>query len=545
MQTQNASIKPGLSLNNDYCEAIRTTVWLRDDTEDYLLFCSIELLPIEQELRFIGIDNHIKRIGNTGRRYFRGMREKISVVDALTWFQTCGEESVSLINKDGVLFDLLHSDFFEEPHWPDMVSAEHMGWMASDWDTPRIGMLLQETVPDKIFQLTDMTQILEWIQKVAGSDLSEYEEYLGAIILVAPNPLFREIDKRLVPQEDGSVLEIFRFVSRACAPEDELKFYIGSIRPLGPSNVAVFSVKPGSQIAVRHIGNPERTSYAIVCPQRGVLAWHGPVYYVLFMNFNMALITGKKEVHVPPKGRKGGAVYRTDFVSDENSFTVGKRISETTGASILLSAERRRKSRKQRIQQRWFGDDPEEATNFIHGLVSKAKRRLLIVDPYAATRELFNYALATSRLSVDITVLTSSECLKQKIDQETEIGDQLEEVRQRLQDDHPELSLEVLVMSGSRPAIHDRFVVIDDEIWMIGPSLNELGTRGGMALRVPYPEEVAKRIAEVFEMETTLSLPVWVVQRRAVRKEVDGAILGWCEKKRRLFRRILRKVFSR
>ena len=45
--------------------------------------------------------------------------------------------------------------------------------------------------------------------------------------------------------------------------------------------------------------------------------------------------------------------------------------------------------------------------------------------------------------------------------------------------------ISIRLMKG-RPEVHDRFLIVDDQAWSLGSSLNEFGDRGTLLLKVPY-----------------------------------------------------------
>lgn len=513
-----SSGRAGEALVGDYANAIRTSVWVNNGPQNYLLFCTVELLPIQAQRLFLRLPNIAEKRSKAGRSQLVGMREHLAAEEAISWFKTCRTGSVGLVRPEGKPVELVHSQFLEEPPWPELVSAENAGWMASDWDCPRMSALLQESM--QITPLGDTTteELLAWIREYAGSDLSGNHEFLGAVLLVAPNPFVREIEHRLAPVEGGAFLECYRFVPQIGAPQITMRFTVGSIRPLGPSSATESEVVPGSQVVLEHSQFPEQTAYVLTCPERGVIAWHGPVFFIKSIHLGMSVISGKKKVVIPEEGKYKSESYTTDLISDERVITIRDSSIQASGSNLLRNAEKRRKEEKARSKQRWFFKDPEGATAFLQDIVSKARRKLIIVDPYSATRELFKYALFTSRPSVNVTILTSAECLVQKIENDRERGDLLEEALGRLKEEHPELSIDVMVMTGSRPAIHDRFVLLDTEAWMIGSSLNELGSRGGMALCVPYPDELHAQVERILLSPSTEHLPRWTELRRSRRE---------------------------
>jgi hypothetical protein len=81
-------------------------------------------------------------------------------------------------------------------------------------------------------------------------------------------------------------------------------------------------------------------------------------------------------------------------------------------------------------------------------------------------------------------------------------------------------SVATLILSGKPPPLHDRFLVIDDEVLFLGNSLNALGERASLILLVPDSEPI---LAKLRAMEK-LALPfeAYVSQRQ----QASGSPLG-------------------
>jgi hypothetical protein len=69
-------------------------------------------------------------------------------------------------------------------------------------------------------------------------------------------------------------------------------------------------------------------------------------------------------------------------------------------------------------------------------------------------------------------------------------------------------NIEVRVSSGEPPPIHDRFLIQDENVWLLGSSLNSFGERGTMAVLLADPTPVKTMLAEEWERASDrLSLP--------------------------------------
>jgi hypothetical protein len=61
----------------------------------------------------------------------------------------------------------------------------------------------------------------------------------------------------------------------------------------------------------------------------------------------------------------------------------------------------------------------------------------------------------------------------------------------------------VRVMTGKHPAIHDRFLIVDDRAWLLGSSLGAFGERGSMLVELPFPTQVLPELERVWLSEST------------------------------------------
>lgn len=61
--------------------------------------------------------------------------------------------------------------------------------------------------------------------------------------------------------------------------------------------------------------------------------------------------------------------------------------------------------------------------------------------------------------------------------------------------------------------MHDRFLVVDVSVWLLGSSLNEFGSRGTMLVALPEPDAVTRRIEQAWTQ--AVPLEVWLARRGA------------------------------
>ena len=125
---------------------------------------------------------------------------------------------------------------------------------------------------------------------------------------------------------------------------------------------------------------------------------------------------------------------------------------------------------------------------------------------------------ATRRADVDLRILTSADGLKEmaKDDSNLNAGIQLQRALDETFDNMC-AKPKICVLSGKSSPVHDRFLVIDGEVWLSGNSLSTLGQRAGMIVRLPEPDPVIKRL-EAFWLDARV-LSEWLSDRSAAPSE--------------------------
>ena len=74
----------------------------------------------------------------------------------------------------------------------------------------------------------------------------------------------------------------------------------------------------------------------------------------------------------------------------------------------------------------------------------------------------------------------------------------------------------ITVLTGS-PAVHDRFLVIDDVVWFCGNSLHTIGDRAGMIVRLRNSHDILANLEEILASNRTAGWKEWITQWRAVK----------------------------
>jgi hypothetical protein len=529
---------PLATFDEDYEKAVLHLAWdLHAGTKERtLLFAWVELLPIEVPPPLDDGEQR-KRLGGKSEHTLYLRRVVVPARQARGWYLDCRrgvavlpeEEDGAIQSVEAGARRLALGELGEEPSWPTLLCASGStipfcpAWHAS----PRVHHLvpLADMALDKLWLKEAERRIAaQWLSERLHFRLEDYPEYWGSVHLVAPNPVYRGLDTRFragIPPRES----IFaRFQPRAGKSVEGLEFTYTDKEPWGPLDVRQAAVKT-PLLRFDFERAVEGTREEVYDPKRGMLA-HLEAYLNKSMSLSIDLVSQRLRV----QGKKPGATYE---VNRTGGFSVqmmlGNETARTSSArSRVREAHHARKKRGDawRLGQQWFSGRQEEAVNVLRNLIHSAAHEVFLVDPYFGPDELFTFVLAVGNADVPIHILSSAECLKYKKDKDgrpilPEPGELLlANLDHVISQDHMNV-IEIRVMTGDRPAVHDRFFLLDGRIWLLGSSLNEFGSRGTMMVALPDPDSVQTYLFDAWNLPATKELRSWVESRRKNRR--DGA----------------------
>ena len=66
-------------------------------------------------------------------------------------------------------------------------------------------------------------------------------------------------------------------------------------------------------------------------------------------------------------------------------------------------------------------------------------------------------------------------------------------------------------MLGDKPAFHDRFIIVDDNVWLSGNSLADIGKRASILVKLQNPKEILNIHEQIVQDEKKcLPLGEWL-----------------------------------
>lgn len=523
--TCTASIEEDLVLEepllaDDYRYAVIQCICLLFEEKYHLVFASAELLPAEFPRppdEPCAASSPARRLDPRARLFHQ--RYVVTATEACAWYDDCRQGTFKLLAGDSER-ETEHAPLLEEPAWPQLITGAKFPVWGETPSSVRAHHLYPANTPsllEKLFQLHP--ELEKWVSDRIFASVLKYPELAGSIHMLAPNPVYRDLKVRLNVASDGTESTVVEISPRAGMSSESLEALVFEHRPSGISSLQMQRFGSRPYMALPFHGTVQETEIFIRCQRRGLLEWQPPSSFVRELNISGGIVSARKQIVVPQPDGQPGQSYNVNVVERGWASKYGSDGGSTTIPTRLRASahERLRIDEAERLGQKWFHGSREEATEFVRDLVGKARGRVWIVDPYFATVELFSFALATTRSDVKVKILTSVLALtgEDTINPPAEAGDVLfSNVR-----DRPEMAhIEILVMTGDSPTVHDRFLVVDQAVWFTGNSLNNLGNRAGMMISLPAPDIVIAKLDGIMsDVQRTKPLSDWVAQRQANR----------------------------
>ena len=481
-----------------YAEAVVHLAWYRDERTSHLLFGMAELRPTE----FTRSTPHSRRsfrvrgVGRKRNQYLHYQRFTMSVSGVTDWIKRAAQGSVVSPDDDTAAF--IAGPFLEEPPWPHFVTPDAtMGLpFAPDWlrASPVHFLFPRQPVEGRVRNAIEVEmnrkQLLNWLNfDLAGT----YSDYLGAICLLAPNPYFRSVEKAFQDPTDDILGETvaYKLVARHGQQLSGTRLQVVNERLRGRMPPETHDFDDDAVVVIRHPANLYKEGVSITHPKQGLLYWHSPAVVVRRLRVVTEIAAREKQVQVPKRGRRRPAhthiVAETENVGD---IVVGDLVDDNEVTARLVDADlqRERQDAARAYDQQWFYRAPTEAAEWVRQTIGRARETVLIVDPYFAGRELFEFGHAIRRPNVHLRILTSVPAFGKKAEREANARNLAANLDAGFAD-YPNMP-EIRIMKGKSADIHDRFLAVDNEIWFSGNSLNTIGERGSMVVKLPDPAAV-------------------------------------------------------
>lgn len=486
-----------------------------------LLFATVSLLPRGRPLPPpMGGTPDRCAVGKTKENvYFR--RTLLTVTDAINWYRSlgCGEDKTPVPSKaeerdnqyDGI--EIEAANLMDSPIWPHLGLPIGEGMFAFHAERSHPAPFIGNS-PARIHRRFGSQEgfdamladdaVVAFVARRLHVDLRLYREYLGSVVLVVPDPVIKQIDHFMIPASADKGERIFyRFVPRAGASLSGLKLNTFDEQDHLLTDLSTHEIPPDGILDIDKGDCIGTYGYAVTHPEHGVLAYSPPHPFLRQIGLNMNPVLGGGVTISVPMGESANSP-RMEYQAARGSSPlatqslVGEaaRVPNAAGRIAVAAAHREKIANAKRYGQRWFPDGSrKEAMDFIQDELKRAKSRVIVADPYLAGLQLVQFLYAVNPETVLVTLLTSIRAFKSKgkvLSRIEGFSRQLAQLKK-----HTKVSANTYVLQSA--VLHDRFLVIDGEVWFLGNSLNTLGDKASLILKLPNPDEVIGQLENMLK----------------------------------------------
>ena len=418
----------------------------------------------------------------------------------------------------GVRYDEAH-DFFNGstnylPFTVSELTQFHRRLTADDkWAVEKSGSL-----GELIFHSPDA---VDFLQQRLHINFYDYPEYLGGMCLLVPNTQVQEVKLFLARSNQGHESLAIQVIAKQGKDLKNLSVIHTAIQDDVLTHCQYYSVPSSGLLLIPHKGKLHQAGLVLSHEKHGVLLQQPLTSFFRQMSSRVNISSIGNLISAPSTDKNNAPVTTytaTDYLNNnvtvigEGPDAVKERIARSSGTRSL-----RRQSK--RYEQQWFSaGDREEALRFVRGKLVSARRRIIIVDPYFDKLQIKQLLYAVPQGDCDVNILTNADVFKgskkkQYCKQEKNNSDGLTRLQKveefkvalaQLLGTHRLNNLTVLVAEHEESKFHDRFLIVDDTAWLLGSSLNSLGTQPTMIIRIPNPQVVITEIIALMEKSEPL-----------------------------------------
>lgn len=338
--------------------------------------------------------------------------------------------------------------------------------------------LIEHVLGDR--KLKEQLQVLS--ERNLGVDLSLHKKFLGGYILVCYNDIYHNIDLT----EDSEAPGIYCRVNYRYGHHDNLTFNIRLFAKDGNTISTIMCKNEGKFLSRFDTGTSFHSVAIDVYDEDMFLIDYYP--RTSFIH-SIAITTNIKSKDVVVEDKAGNERSYEKFVTDRTTYIGEKpRIFSLWGTSAEYSYKRFEES----LDFVFFDGEEgsrQKAKDCVMRILNSVRGKCYICDIFFHDETLTEFVLGMKNESAEIRILSS----KEKLDSTR---------KQRLRDNIKEMREKHIANVACRllrgtAVLHDRLIVADEKVWMLGCSLNEFGVRATTLIRVP--QEYSSKLIEKVE----------------------------------------------
>lgn len=492
------------------CKRCRLIVFaLRRDGKYYNLLSIIEVFPdgMDPDREFITSSGKeyidcIKNVDSKADKVFFGVQYTTITQDMLERPQEC------LNLGETKIYNLTDGFLEEESEWIQILntSKEHVDLLPQRDTSCRVKIFNSHCIIDKLGDEKSKTKIFEQLKKLSERNLSidilKYVHFLGCYFVVQYTPVFRNIHIRTNPNNDEVICRIIYRTSNHPSLNIDVRAY-GSE---GKEVAKIDETKNGIFLKGFKFSRPFHQLDLEVRDSDGELIdKYSQISFLKSISLDMGIKTKDVNYILREVDEQGNEIKRKEKTVEkfvhEKSIVFGKENkpikkedSHKINSLFDSSPEYTYKKFEDSLDFVFFDGDKNKinenkarAKECVMRILNSAEKTCYICDIFFTEATFFEFLTEIKSLQPEIRIISSKEKLKEK--NIKALADMIKQSNKEVRH-----KIECRLMKGDKAALHDRIIIADDKVWMLGCSLNEFGQRATTLIRVP--REYAPRIIQ-------------------------------------------------
>lgn len=345
----------------------------------------------------------------------------------------------------------------------------------------------------------DQSEAVEFLHQRLHINFHDYPEYLGGMCLLVPNTQVQDIKLFLESSNEVDETLIIQVTAQPKKDFKDLSIILMSVQDDVLTHCDKYSIPSSGLLLIPHKGKLQQTALVLIHEDQGVLLQQPltSFYRQMSSSISSSAVNGSNVITAPSTDKKNSTnttYTKADYLTNntkvigEGPTAVEERIARSAGA-------RRLRIQRKRYEQQWFSStDREKALSFVREKLSGSRERIIIADPYFNKLQIKQLLYAVPQGNCDITILTNADIFKANNRETNSRAQEFNEALNELLYTHKLSNLNILVAESAEAKFHDRFLIVDHSAWLLGSSLNSLGTQPTMVIRIPDPQVVITEI---------------------------------------------------
>lgn len=317
-------------------------------------------------------------------------------------------------------------------------------------------------------------QIKELSTKYLNFDLTLHTKYYGAFVFETYNPIYRQIDLSEVSDSSGIFCRVFYRPDVKEPLTFRIKAYDKNRQIVGQyvrrNTSCAFLSKFSFDVKFHSLDIDVYNSADVL------IDYYNNVNFIHQISFSIDTAVKQVAYH----DDEGNVRVVDKYVNATKSQIGDEEIKTLFGTSEEYNYDKFEKS----LDFVFFdggkerqNENRQKAQDCVLRILNSARSVCYIADIYFNKVSFADFITPIKHLDLAIRIISSKE---------KNNGKELDELKTTIEDHNKQVGSNITcrIMRG-KAALHDRFIIADDKVWMIGCSLNEFGVRATTLIRVP------------------------------------------------------------